>query len=96
MLSSVKISLALVSLLILVHVNEAFPMKEWLPRRSMVKDEDSAIEQRFDEDSYSSPTKILNEDDKEEDMFADDGSERNFRKKDFSRQYQCRFGGCGK
>lgn len=53
MLSSVKISLALVSLLILVHVNEAFPMKEWLPRRSMVKDEDSAIEQRFDEDSYS-------------------------------------------
>lgn len=53
MLSSVKISLALVSLLILVHVNEAFPMKEWLPRRSMVKDEDSAVEQRFDEDSYS-------------------------------------------
>ena len=53
MLSSVKISLALVSLLILVHVNEAFPMKEWLPRRSMVNDEDSAIEQRFDEDSYS-------------------------------------------
>ena len=44
----------------------------------------------------SSPMKILNEDDKEEDMFADDGSERNLRKKDFSRQYQCRFGGCGK
>lgn len=56
MLSLVRLSLVLVSLLFVVHVSEAFPLKEWLLSSSEIDDVDgekSSDVQRFDEDSYT-------------------------------------------
>ena len=49
----------------------------------------------------SSPKQIINEDDDELDVFADDRSDRNsqsqgVQRQRIAKQYQCRFGGCGK